>query len=68
MVILFDKEQKVKKKWVKKEIILDCCPNCGSKRCNDKKMLPLPATQDLSNLVDCINSIHVGADVNNEVS
>ena len=30
-------EPKVKKKRIKQEIILDCCPKCGSKRCNDKK-------------------------------
>ena len=34
---LLEEEPKVKKKRIKKEIILDCCPNCGSKRCNDKK-------------------------------
>ena len=34
---LLEEEPKVKKKRIKKEIILDCCPKCGSKRCNDKK-------------------------------
>ena len=34
---LLEEEPKVKKKRIKQEIILDCCPKCGSKRCNDKK-------------------------------
>lgn len=37
VMTLLEEEPNVKKKRIKKEIILDCCPKCGSKRCNDKK-------------------------------